>query len=126
MIDDNDEILEEVIPSFVSFYFHHSCTEHVSFSTTASIFQIPVYLSKSLADNLFVLQYPNVKCKLNLDAAQVVNSRVKPTNQEFKLDLALDTASRHYDAFKGEQFAIAADGKVSLDPVLILTAVNFH
>lgn len=35
-------------------------------------------------------------------------------NQEMKIEYKLDTASRHYDAFKGEQFAIAADGKVRI------------
>lgn len=37
---------------------------------------------------------------------------MKPINQELKIEYKLDTASRHYDAFKGEQLAIAADGKV--------------
>lgn len=41
----------------------------------------------------------------------MVKSCVKPIHQEVKVDYALDTASRHYDAFKGEQFAVAADGK---------------
>lgn len=83
-----------------------------------------MYLSKSLAENLFVLQYPNVKYNLNLEKAQVVNSRVKPINQEFKLDFALDTASRHYDAFKGEQLAIAADGKVVYQSIFVFKSGN--
>lgn len=32
-----------------------------------------------------------------------------------KIEYKLETASRHYDAFKGEQLAIAADGKVCAD-----------
>lgn len=71
---------------------------------------MPVYLSKALAENLFVLQYPNKKG--HFERTRVVNSCVKPLNQEIKIDFELDTASRHYDAFKGEQFALAADGKV--------------
>lgn len=39
---------------------------------------------------------------------------MKPMNQEMKIEYKLDTASRHYDAFKGEQLAIAADGKVCM------------
>lgn len=42
----------------------------------------------------------------------ILKSYVKPVNQELKIEYKLDTASKHYDAFKGEQLAIAADGKV--------------
>jgi len=28
------------------------------------------------------------------------------------MDFSLNSASKYYDAFKGEQFAVAADGKV--------------
>ncbi|XP_031623185.1 DNA-directed RNA polymerase III subunit RPC5 [Contarinia nasturtii] len=73
--------------------------------------EIPVYFSKQLADNLYVLQYPTRKSNENKNDAVIMNSFVKPINQEIKLELKLDTASRHYDAFKGEQLAIAADGK---------------
>lgn len=75
-------------------------------------FQIPVYLSKALLENLYVFQYPSKKLDFNFDKATVVNSCIKPINQDVKLDFALDTASTHYDSFKGEQFAIAADGQV--------------
>lgn len=106
---DDDEIVEEV-----------SSPLHGKLSLKLKLFhlyffsQIPVYLSKTLANQLYVLQYPNKKLDNNLDKAEVTKSCVKPINQEFKIDFTLDTASRHYDAFKGEQFAIAADGKVSL------------
>lgn len=73
--------------------------------------QIPVFLSKTLSDNLFVFQYPTKSTAQNLDQSDVVKSCAKPINQEFKIDYALDTGSRHYDAFKGEQYAVAADGK---------------
>lgn len=36
---------------------------------------------------------------------------MKPVNQQIKIDFAIDTSSRHYDSFKGEQLAIMADGK---------------
>lgn len=70
-----------------------------------------MYLSKQLADNLFVFQYPSKRLEQSLEDEEVVKSCVKPIHQEVKVDFALDTASLHYDAFKGEQFAIAADGK---------------
>lgn len=37
---------------------------------------------------------------------------VKSPNQEGKIMYELDTASRHYDAFKEEQLAITTHGKV--------------
>lgn len=80
--------------------------------------EIPIYLSKVLLDQLFVFQYASKKFDFNLEDARVVNSSMKPLNQEAKLEFALDTASQHYDSFKGEQFAIAADGqqKAKKDP----------
>lgn len=59
-----------------------------------------------------MLQYPTRKADENLNDAVILKSYVKPINQEIKIEYKLDTASRHYDAFKGEQLAIAADGKV--------------
>lgn len=100
---ENDEIIEEVnrIDAFA----------YKLFLNCSFTFQIPVYLSKALASNLFVFQYPSKKLEQSLENADVVKSCVKPIHQEVKVDFALDTASTHYDAFKGEQFAIAADGK---------------
>lgn len=85
-------------------------------------FQIPVYLSKTLANNLFVFQYPIKKIDVNLNDAEVVRTCVKPLNEEVKIDFKLDTASNHYDAFKGEQLAIAVDGKVMRNA----TKINFN
>ncbi|XP_037044708.1 DNA-directed RNA polymerase III subunit RPC5 [Bradysia coprophila] len=73
--------------------------------------EIPVYISKTLSDQLYIFQYPNKKTSFNIDTAEVVKSCIKPLNQDVKIDFALNTASLHYDAFKGEQFAIAADGQ---------------
>lgn len=65
-------------------------------------------------DSLFLFQYPSKKLEFNFDKASVVNSCIKPNNQDVKVEFALDTASKHYDSFKGEQFAIAADGQVDI------------
>lgn len=45
--------------------------------------------------------------------SSVLRTSIKPINQEIKIAYKLDTASQRYDAFKGEQLALAADGKVS-------------
>ncbi|XP_037939259.1 DNA-directed RNA polymerase III subunit RPC5 [Teleopsis dalmanni] len=73
--------------------------------------EIPVYLSKNLEDSLFVFQYPTKSQIGNFDNAEVINCCVKPVNQEVKVDFALNVESKFYDSFKGEQFAISADGK---------------
>lgn len=80
---------------------------------------MPVYLSKTLADNIFVLQYPTKKTNVNPKESTVLRTSVKPINQEIKIAYQLDTASQRYDAFKGEQLALAADGKVRITLNLI-------
>lgn len=74
-------------------------------------FQIPVFLSKSLLNKVFVFQYP-IKNVVNCTTKpKIVNCLVKPISQKVKVEFSLNTASRNYDAFKGDQLAIAADGK---------------
>ncbi|EDV97677.1 DNA-directed RNA polymerase III subunit RPC5 [Drosophila grimshawi] len=73
--------------------------------------EIPVFLSKNLQDNLYLFQYPTKTELPNLDDAIVVNCCVKPFTQEVKVDFGLNIESKSYDRFKGEQFAVAADGK---------------
>lgn len=72
--------------------------------------EIPIYLSKHL-QHLALYQFTSRKANDQLDRSHVVSSTVKPLNQEARLEFALDTRSSHYDAFKGDQFAIAADGQ---------------
>uniref|UniRef100_A0A1A9W1P9 DNA-directed RNA polymerase III subunit RPC5 n=1 Tax=Glossina brevipalpis TaxID=37001 RepID=A0A1A9W1P9_9MUSC len=76
--------------------------------------EIPVFLSKDLQDNLYIFQYPTKPQTHNFENVSVVNCCVKPINQEVKVDFALDMESRFYDQFKGEQFALAADGKTPI------------
>lgn len=66
-----------------------------------------------MSDNLYVLQYPTKKLDLDPNESHVLRTSVKPINQEIKIAYQLDSASKNYDAFKGEQLAIAADGKVN-------------
>lgn len=73
--------------------------------------EIPVFLSKNLQDNLYLFQYPTKTELPNHDDAVVVNCCVKPFTQEVKVDFGLNIESKHFDRFKGEQFAVAADGK---------------
>ncbi|EDW26297.1 GL24473 [Drosophila persimilis] len=73
--------------------------------------EMPVFLSKTLHDSLYLFQYPTKTELPNHDESVVINCCVKPFTQEVKVDFALNTESKHYDRFKGEQFAVAADGK---------------
>lgn len=65
-----------------------------------------------MAENLHVLQYPVLGQTINLENAHIVNSCVKPMTQQLKIDFALNTDSQNYDAFKGDQLGIVADGKL--------------
>ncbi|SPP76903.1 DNA-directed RNA polymerase III subunit RPC5 [Drosophila guanche] len=73
--------------------------------------EIPVFLSKNLQDSLYLFQYPTKTELPNHDESVIINCCVKPFTQEVKVDFALNIDSKHYDRFKGEQFAMAADGK---------------
>lgn len=76
-------------------------------------FQIPVYLAKTLSQNVYILQYPVKNQDKNFDNAEVINCCVKPVNQQIKIDFGINTNSKNYDGFKGEQLAVMADGKPS-------------
>lgn len=72
--------------------------------------QIPVFISNTLAESLYLFQYP-IKNELNnFDNADVVNCCVKPYNEQIKVDFAVSTKSLNYDAFRGDQLALQADG----------------
>ncbi|XP_055373249.1 DNA-directed RNA polymerase III subunit RPC5 [Condylostylus longicornis] len=73
--------------------------------------EIPIFLSKSLENNLFVLQFPNRSSDRSTDGEDIVNSCIKPINREIKIDFHVDSESKFYDRFKGKSFAIASDGK---------------
>lgn len=73
--------------------------------------EIPVYISKSLLDSAYVLQYPTKNSGTSLENQEIVNCCIKPISQQIKIDFRLDTASKNYDASKGEELAWKADGK---------------
>lgn len=73
--------------------------------------QIPVFLSKTLADKLFIIQYP-AYVKDGCDNATVSKISVKPENQKIRMELAMDTTNQHsYDHDVGKQLGLIADGK---------------
>lgn len=85
----------------------------ISKITSASLVlrrQIPVFISSHLSEHLYLFQYPIKGDLNNFDHADVVNSCVKPYNEQFKIDFAVSTRSKNYDSFRGDQLAQQADG----------------
>lgn len=80
-----------------------------------NLFQIPVFLSKTLADKLFIFQYPVRPAREGYDNATFLKTSIKPENQEVLIEVAIDTQSVNYDHSKGEQIAINADGDSKTD-----------
>lgn len=71
--------------------------------------QIPVMLTKSLANHLHIIQFPIKNNTYSLDKKNILNCGIKPDSQQMKIDFALDTSSQHYDAFKGEEMGPKKD-----------------
>ncbi|EFN82038.1 DNA-directed RNA polymerase III subunit RPC5 [Harpegnathos saltator] len=70
--------------------------------------EIPVFLSKTLGDNLFLLQYTTYPMKDGYEIATVLKSSIKPDNQEIQLELEVDIDNSNYDSSKGVQLALNA------------------
>ena len=72
--------------------------------------EVDVYLSKQLANCLYLFQYPVRPAHLPYDDIQHLAARVKPKQHKVELELALNTNSANYARSKGEQVAINVDG----------------
>jgi len=73
--------------------------------------QIPVFLSKTLADKLFIIQYP-AYAKDGCTNITFSKTSIKPENQKIRIELAMDTTNTHsYDCNMGKQLALKTDGK---------------
>ncbi|CAK9834119.1 DNA-directed RNA polymerase III subunit RPC5 [Anthophora retusa] len=77
--------------------------------------EIPVYLSQTLADKLFIFQYPVRPAWKGYDNTTFLKTSIKPENQEVLIEVAIDTHSINYDQSKGEQIALNADGDSKID-----------
>ncbi|KAL2740836.1 DNA-directed RNA polymerase III subunit RPC5 [Vespula squamosa] len=72
--------------------------------------EIPVFLSKTLENKLFIFQYPIRPARDGYDNATFLKTSIKPENQEVRIEVAVDTYSLNYDKMKGRQIAVNADG----------------
>lgn len=73
-------------------------------------FQIPVYLSKQLSDQLYIYQYPLRPPHLKYHTSVIRSCAIKPQHQEVKLEVALNIHSSNFDMGKAEEIAINTDG----------------
>ncbi|KAK1130022.1 hypothetical protein K0M31_019707 [Melipona bicolor] len=87
-----------------------SSTSKMENETDPVVKEIPVYLSKTLADKLFVFQYPVRPSGEGYDNATFLKSSIKPENQEVRIEVSIDIHNVNYDKSKGKQIAINTDG----------------
>ncbi|KAK8757182.1 hypothetical protein V5799_000117 [Amblyomma americanum] len=71
--------------------------------------EVDVYISKALAENLYLLQYPQRSVGRSYNEERCVAARVKPKQEKVELEFALNTSDPSYDSVRGEQFAANAD-----------------
>ncbi|KAK7112961.1 DNA-directed RNA polymerase III subunit RPC5-like [Littorina saxatilis] len=74
------------------------------------VHEVDVYLSKSLASNLYVLQYPLRPEYMSYEHVDHTKARVKPKHKMVELELGLNTKSQNYSESKGEQIAVNVEG----------------
>uniref|UniRef100_UPI0037E74202 DNA-directed RNA polymerase III subunit RPC5 n=1 Tax=Semicossyphus pulcher TaxID=241346 RepID=UPI0037E74202 len=72
--------------------------------------EIDVYLAKSLADKLYLFQYPVRPSTMTYDDVNHLAARIKPKQQRVELEMAINTMSPNYCRSKGEQIALNVDG----------------
>ncbi|KAM8889669.1 DNA-directed RNA polymerase III subunit RPC5 [Synchiropus picturatus] len=72
--------------------------------------EIDVYLAKSLAEKLYLLQYPVRPSTMTYDNVNHLAARIKPKQQRVELEIAMNTSSPNYCRSKGEQIALNVDG----------------
>jgi len=74
------------------------------------IAEIPVYLTKTLTDQLYVFQYPVRPHSHSYDDETILKSNIRPRSGQVEIELGLRTRGPTYDKSKGEQIALNVDG----------------
>ncbi|XP_048187631.1 DNA-directed RNA polymerase III subunit RPC5 isoform X1 [Perognathus longimembris pacificus] len=77
--------------------------------------EIDVYLAKSLAEKLYLFQYPVRPASMTYDDIPHLSARIKPRQQKVELEMAIDTLNPNYCRSKGEQIALNVDGTCTDD-----------
>lgn len=69
-----------------------------------------MYLAKSLAEKLYLFQYPVRPASMTYDDIPHLSAKIKPKQQKVELEMAIDTLNPNYCRSKGEQIALNVDG----------------
>ncbi|XP_010621748.1 DNA-directed RNA polymerase III subunit RPC5 isoform X1 [Fukomys damarensis] len=72
--------------------------------------EIDVYLAKSLAEKLYLFQYPVRPASMTYDDIPHLSAKIKPKQQKVEMEMAIDTLNPNYCRSKGEQIALNVDG----------------
>ncbi|MGH0139242.1 UNVERIFIED_CONTAM: hypothetical protein FKN15_068651 [Acipenser sinensis] len=72
--------------------------------------EIDVFLAKSLADKLYLFQYPVRPAAMTYDDVTHLSAKIKPKQQKVEVEMAIDSMSPNYCRSKGEQIALNVDG----------------
>ncbi|XP_068100722.1 DNA-directed RNA polymerase III subunit RPC5 isoform X1 [Hyperolius riggenbachi] len=72
--------------------------------------EMDVFLAKSLAEKLYLFQYPVRPASMTYDGVPHLAARIKPKQQKVEMDMAINTGSPNYCRSKGEQIALNVDG----------------
>ncbi|XP_062507607.1 DNA-directed RNA polymerase III subunit RPC5-like [Corticium candelabrum] len=71
--------------------------------------EIDVYVSQTLKDNLYLLQYPVRPAHYSYNQSQHLAARMKPKQQKLELEIGIETESSFYCQGKGSQLASTVD-----------------
>lgn len=72
--------------------------------------EIDLFLAKSLAEKLYLFQYPVRPASMTYDGVPHLSARIKPKQQKVEMDMAINAMSPNYCRSKGEQIALNVDG----------------
>lgn len=72
------------------------------------VHEVDVYLSRTLENSLFMLQYPLRRATMPISPTEHTHTKIKPQQKAVEIGLTLDTSSVNYCMSRGEQFAVNA------------------
>lgn len=72
--------------------------------------EIPVYLAKTLTEQLYILQYPVRPRSHTYDDSSILKTKIRPRSGQMEMELGLQTRGPTFDRSKGEQIALNVDG----------------
>ncbi|XP_035204820.1 DNA-directed RNA polymerase III subunit RPC5-like isoform X2 [Stegodyphus dumicola] len=73
------------------------------------VFETDVYLSKTLAGNLYLFHYPTKSSSIEVQD-ECLSAKIKPKQQKVEFEMAINTVSPNYDKDRGESIAFNVDG----------------